>query len=65
MVRMNLDDTMKKVALTELRSIAEVSEVTLTKRILLVRPTPTAKQDKILRLIEALKPDYDDIQLEA
>ena len=38
-----MDNTMRKVALKELKLIAEVSEVTVTKRILLVRPRATTK----------------------
>ena len=65
MVRANMDNTMRKVALNELRTIAEVSEVTVTKRILLVRPRANARPHAIERLIETLKQDYDDVQLEA
>ena len=64
LVHANMDNTMRKVALRELRAIAEVSEVTVTKRILLVRPNATTKQHQVERLIETLKQDYDDVQVE-
>jgi trehalose-6-phosphatase len=64
LVRANMDDTMRKVALKELRTIAEVSEVTVTKRILLVRPRVTTKPHQVERIIETLKQDYDDVQVE-
>jgi hypothetical protein len=60
-----MDDTIRKVTLKELRTIAEVSEVTVTKRILLVRPRPTTKLHQVERLIETLKQDYDDVQVES
>jgi hypothetical protein len=53
------------VALNELRAIAEISEVTVTKRILLIRPKATTKPYEIERIIETLKQDYDDVQVEA
>ena len=65
LVRANMDNTMRKAALNELRTIAEVSEVTVTKRVLLVRPKATTKPYQVERLIEMLKQDYDDVQLEA
>jgi hypothetical protein len=60
-----MDNTMRKVALKELKLIAEVSEMTVTKRILLVRPRATTKPYEVERLIETLKQDYDDVQVEA
>ena len=60
-----MDNTIKKIALKELRAIAEVSEVTITKRILLVRPNATTKPHQVERLIEMLRQDYDDVQIEA
>jgi hypothetical protein len=65
LVRPNWDNTIRKVALNELRAIAEVSEVTVTKRILLIRPKATTKPYEIERIIETLKQDYDDVQVEA
>jgi len=65
LVHANMDNTMRKVALKELKFIAEVSEVTVTKRILLVRPRATTKPYEVERLIETLKQDYDDVQVEA
>jgi hypothetical protein len=59
-----MDDIIRKVALKELRTIAEVSEVTATKRILLVRPWVPPKPHQVERLIETLKQDYDDVQVE-
>ena len=59
-----MDDTIRKVTLKELRAIAEVSEVTVTKRILLVRPMATTKPHQVERLIETLRQDYDDVQVE-
>lgn len=64
LVRVNMDDAMRKMALKELKAIAEVIEVTVTKRILLVRPNATTKPHQVERLIETLKPDYDDVQVE-
>ena len=64
LVHVNMDDTMRKMALKELRAIAEVSEVTVTKRILLVRPNATTKPHQVERLIEMLRQDYDDVQVE-
>ena len=55
LVHASMDNTMRKVALKELRLIAEVSEVTVTKRILLVRPRATTKPYEVERLIETLK----------
>jgi hypothetical protein len=43
LVHANMDNTMRKAALNELRTIVEVSEVTITKRVLLVRPKATTK----------------------
>ncbi len=65
LVRANMDNTIRKVALKELRAIAEVSEVTVTKQILLVRPRVATKPHEVERLIETLKQDYDDVQVEA
>jgi len=65
LVRPNWDNTIWKVALNELRAIAEVSEVTVTKRILLIRPKATTKPYEIERIIETLEQDYDDVQVEA
>jgi hypothetical protein len=65
LVRPNWDNTIRKVALNELRAIAEISEVTVTKRILLIRPKATTKPYEIERIIETLKQDYDDVQVEA
>jgi hypothetical protein len=65
LVRANMDNTMRKMALNELRTIAEVSEVTVTKRVLLVRPRTTTKPYQVERLIEMLKQDYDDVRVEA
>jgi hypothetical protein len=59
-----MDGMMRKMALKELRAVAEVSEVTVTKRILLVRPRATTKPHEVDRLIETLKQDYDDVQVE-
>lgn|GEM_PF-6431223 len=59
-----MDSMMRKMALKELRAVAEVSEVTVTKRILLVRPRATTKPHEVDRLIETLKQDYDDVQVE-
>lgn len=64
MVNANMDSMMRKMALKELRAVAEVSEVTVTKRILLVRPRATTKPHEVDRLIETLKQDYDDVQVE-
>ena len=64
MVHANMDSMMRKMALKELRAVAEVSEVTVTKRILLVRPRATTKPHEVDRLIETLKQDYDDVQVE-
>jgi hypothetical protein len=55
----------KKVALRELKTIAEISEVTVTQRILVVRTRASTKPHQVDRLIEALKQDYDDVQAEA
>jgi len=63
-VNANMDSMMRKMALKELRAVAEVSEVTVTKRILLVRPRATTKPHEVDRLIETLKQDYDDVQVE-
>jgi len=63
-VHANMDSMMRKMALKELRAVAEVSEVTVTKRILLVRPRATTKPHEVDRLIETLKQDYDDVQVE-
>ena len=52
MVHANMDDTIRKMALKELRAIAEVSEVTVTKRILLVKPRLTTQPHEVDRLIE-------------
>jgi hypothetical protein len=60
-----MDNIIRKVSLKELRTIAEVSEVTVTKRILLVRPKATTKPHELERLIETLRQDYDDVQVEA
>lgn len=64
MVRANWDNTLRKVALNELKTIAEVSEVTVTKRILLVKPRAATRPYEVERLVETLKQDYDDIQIE-
>ena len=60
-----MDNTIRKMALKELRAIAEVSEVTVTKRILLVKPMSTTQPHEVDRLIETLKQDYDGVQVEA
>jgi len=60
-----MDNTIRKMALKELRAIAEVSEVAVTKRILLVKPMSTTQPDEVDRFIETLKQNCDDVQVEA